>query len=190
MGGGRFSREQGTGNREQRTENREQRTGSGETELGTGHWDRLGDREWGIYIEEKIVEAVRGLLLGRVNEALGEAEFAVPPIEFGGYRGGSVVVPRISLSACERSEKDRIVRADVYSLTIAFAVPEYPAGERACYAYAAAVAAALREDPTIGGVVDRAELLGKKYTPPKCSGAGGEWEAVLALRITIEETNI
>jgi hypothetical protein len=151
----------------------------------------MGDNR-GLYIEESIVGGVRGLLSGRVNELLGEAEFPVPPIELGRYRGGDVAVPVIGLSGGERTEKERIVRADVYSLTIAFTVPEEPSdqrsvGERRCYAYAAAVETALEEDTTLGGVVDRAELTGKRYSPPKQPGIGGNWEAVLSLRITIEE---
>jgi hypothetical protein len=145
----------------------------------------MGDNR-GLYIEESIIGEVKRLLVGRVNELLGEAEFAVPPIELGRYRGGDVAVPVIGLSAGERTEKERIVRAEAYGLTIAFVVPEMPEGERRCYAYAAAVATALGEDVTLGGVVDRAELTGKRYGPPKQPGAGGSWELVLSLRITIE----
>jgi hypothetical protein len=121
---------------------------------------------------------------------LGEAEYPIPPIEFGSYRDGSVVVPVISLSTCERSEKERIVRIDAYTLTICFCVSEHPAGERNCYAYASSVATALRENPTLGGIVDRAELTGKKYAPPKQSGTGGEWEVELKIRVLVEEAGI
>jgi hypothetical protein len=143
-----------------------------------------------LYIEEKLMNSVKKLLLGRVNELLGETEYPIPPIEFGSYRGGSVVVPVISLSTCERSEKERIVRLDAYTLTVTFTVPEWPEGERNCYAYASTVAAALKENPILGGVVDRAELAGKKYAPPKQSGTGGDWKIILILRITIEEADL
>jgi hypothetical protein len=133
-----------------------------------------------------LLNSVRKLLSGAVNELLEEMEYPIPPIEFGNYRGGSAVAPVVALSTCERSEKERIVRLDAYTLTIAFAVPEWPEGERNCYAYAASVATALREDPTLGGAASRAELTGKKYTPPKQSGTGGDWELILTLRITIE----
>jgi hypothetical protein len=142
------------------------------------------------FIEEKLLNSVKKLLSGRVNELLRETEYPIPPIEFGSYRGGSVVVPAISLSACERSEKERIVRLDAYTLTISFCIPEHPAGERNCYAYASSVATALKENPALGGIVDRAELTGKKYVPPKQSGTGGEWGLILTLRITIEEIGI
>ena len=142
------------------------------------------------FIEEIIINSLKSLLAGRVNELLEETEYPIPPIEFGAYRGGSVVVPVISLSTCERSEKERIVRLDAYSLTITFTVPEHPEGERNCYAYASSVVTALKENPTLDGTVGRAELAGKKYVPPKQSGTGGDWETVLTLRITIEETGI
>jgi hypothetical protein len=138
-----------------------------------------------LFIEEIIINSLKSLLAGRVNELLGEIEYPIPPIEFGAYRGGSVVVPVISLSTCERSEKERIIRLDAYSLTITFAVPEHPEGERNCYAYALSVATALGESPTLGGTVDRAELTGKKYVPPKQGGTGGDWTIVLTLRLTV-----
>jgi hypothetical protein len=81
----------------------------------------------GLFIEESIVNAVKSLLLGRVNELLGEMECSVPGVEFGDYRGGSAIVPVITLSTCERSEKERIIRLDVYTLTITFTVPEHSA---------------------------------------------------------------
>jgi hypothetical protein len=148
----------------------------------------MTDKE--LYIEEILLNSLRKLLSGQVNELLGELEFPIPPVEFGSYRGGSAVVgacsPVISLSTCERSEKERIVLLDAYTLTITFTVPEWPGGERYCYAYAASVAAALRENPTLGGAADWAELVGKKYTPPKQSGIGGEWIAVLTIRAVTE----
>jgi hypothetical protein len=149
----------------------------------------MGDNR-GLYIEESIVGGVKRLLSGRVNELLGEVEFPVPPVGFGRYRGRDVAVPVIGLSGGERTEKERIVRAEAYGLTIAFVVPELPEGERRCYAYAAAVATALGEDVTLGGVVDRAELMGKRYSPPKQPGTGGEWGLNLTLRITIEGTGL
>jgi hypothetical protein len=139
-----------------------------------------------LFIEEIVLNSVKKLLLGRVNELLEETEYPIPPIEFDTYRGGFAVVPVIALSTCERSEKERIVRMDAYTLTIAFTVPEGLDSERNCYAYAGAVAVALGKDPTLGGVVDRAELAGKKYSPPKCAGTGADWGVTLTLRLTTE----
>jgi hypothetical protein len=139
-----------------------------------------------LFIEEILINSLKSLLAGRVNELWEETECPIPPIEFGSYRGGSFVVPVIALSTCERSEKERIIRLDAYILTIAFTVPEWPEGERNCYAYASSVATALWENPILGGTASRAELTGKKYVPPKQSGTGGEWEAILTLRITVE----
>jgi hypothetical protein len=139
-----------------------------------------------LFIEEILLNSVKKLLSGRVNALLAETEYPIPPIEFGTYRGGSAVAPVISLSTCERTEKERIARLDAYSLTITFTVPEHPAGDRNCYAYAASVATALKENPTLGGAVDRAELTGKKYSLPKCAGTGADWGITLTVRITTE----
>jgi hypothetical protein len=147
----------------------------------------MTDKE--LFIEEIIINSLKSLLAGRVNELLGETEYPIPPVEFGSYRGGSAIVPAVALSTCERSEKERIVRLDAYTLTIAFTVPEWPKGERNCYAYAVSVATALRENPTLGGIASRAELTGKKYVPPKQGGTGGEWEVILTLRLTVEGDN-
>jgi hypothetical protein len=132
----------------------------------------------GSYIEEILLNSVKKLLTGRVNELLEETEYPIPPVEFGSYRGGPIVSPVITLSTCERSEKERIIRLDAYTLAVTFTVPEHPDGDRNCYAYARAVAAALLENPTLGGVASRAVLTGKKYAPPKHLGTGADWELV------------
>ena len=133
-------------------------------------------------------DRVCGLLVGRVNELLGEMEFAVPAVEFGEYAGGSAVVPVINLSTCERSEKERIIRLDAYSLIVTFSVPETPESELHCYAYAAAVEKALGENPALDGTASRAVLVGKKYAPPKKAHCGDGWEVILTLRVTVEGT--
>jgi hypothetical protein len=140
-----------------------------------------------LYIEEKVLNSVKSLLLGRVNEILGEAEFLIPPIEFTHKPNWSyyAITPELAITACERSEKDRIVLLDAYKVTITFTMPE-SYGERNGYAYAASIDRALQEDPTLGGVADYALLVKKDYKAPKRPGAGEDWEAVLTLRITTE----
>jgi hypothetical protein len=140
-----------------------------------------------LFIEEILQNSLKKLLSGRVNELLTEVEYPIPPIEFGCSPSGAyAVTPVLRLTTCERTEKERIVLLDAYTLSITFTAPEWPEGERNCYAYAASVAAALKENPTLGGVADRAVLTGKKYIPPKHQGTGGEWELVLSLRVTVE----
>ena len=141
------------------------------------------------FIEQQIILAVRELLRGKVNELLGEMEITIPLIEFGIYRGVSVVVPVISLSSCECSEKERIVRQDAYSLSITFSMPETLESEFFCYAYASAVRKAVEKKPTLDGLVNKVVITGKKYTPPKTENCGQGWELVISLRITLEEVN-
>ena len=143
-------------------------------------------------IEIRIIEAVRKLLAGRVNELLGESEYQIPLIEFGNYQDGNSIVPGITLSSCERTEKERIIRLDSYSLTITFSLSETSSpqetleSELYCYAYSGAVSRALYDDPTLGGMVDRAVIAGKKYVSPKKPHCGEGWEVVISLRVTIE----
>jgi hypothetical protein len=139
-----------------------------------------------LYIEEAIIEAVKRLLAGRVNEILVDVEFPVPPVEFGNFGGGSVVAPVLVLSTCERNEKERIIQLDAYTVTISFVLPENPDGELSCYAYAATVEKAIVENPSLDGVVSRAVLTGKKYVPPKKPHCGDGWEVILTLRLTVE----
>jgi hypothetical protein len=139
------------------------------------------------FIEQQIISAVRELLTGRVNEVLGDWQFLIPLFEISEFQGSAAVVPVISLSSCERTEKERIIKLDVYSLTITLTLRETSESELYCYAYAAAVCKALGENPTLGGIVDRAAVTGKKYIPPKKAYGGNEWEVVLTLRITVEE---
>ena len=140
------------------------------------------------FIEQQIIGAVRGLLTGRVNQILQEEEFDMPFVEFGEYGGsGSVVVPAITLVGCEKSEKERIVRVAAYAVIITFTLPETFEVETQCYGIVAAVGMALRENPTLGGVVDRAVVTSEKYIPPKKLHCGEKWDVVISLRVTCEE---
>jgi len=139
------------------------------------------------FIEQQIIDGVRKLLMGRVNEILRDWGFDIPVIEFGKFNGGNVTVPAVALASCERTEKERVIRMDAYSLTVAFSLPETVESEMSLYAYSAAVCMALKENPTLGGVADRAVITGKKYVPPKKANCGNEWEAVIYLRVTVEE---
>jgi hypothetical protein len=141
------------------------------------------------FIEQQIIEAVRWLLTGRVNEVLENWQFLIPLFEISEFQGRSAVVPVIALALCERTEKERIIRQDAYSMTISFTLRETPESELYCYGYAAAVCKALGENPTLGGVVDRAVVTGKKYIPPKKAYGGEEWEVVITLRVTVEGIN-
>jgi len=138
------------------------------------------------FIELQILEAVRGLLVGKVNELLGDMPLQIPFIEFSDYKGGAAVVPVIVLSSCERNEKERLLLIDAYSLSITFNVPETAEVELYCYAYAAAIGKALYLNPTLGGVADRVLVTGKKYIQPKTANNGQDWQVVISLRITVE----
>ena len=139
------------------------------------------------FIEQQIIDAVRGLLLGRVNEILKELQFYIPVIEFKDCSDWSSVVPVVSLSGCEQSEKERLIKIEAYSLSITFNVPEFDESQLFCYAYASAFGIALAENPTLGGVVSKAVISGKKYNQPKKLHCGEDWGLTLSLRITVEE---
>ena len=139
-----------------------------------------------LYIEEAIIGAVKRLLTGKVNDVLKGLEFQIPIIEFGIFRGDTVIAPLVSLSSCEQTEKERIIKQDTYSVTVTFPVLDTVESELYCYAYAAAFQKALCEDLTLGGVADRAVITSKKYVPPKKADCGMEWETIITLRVIVE----
>jgi hypothetical protein len=138
------------------------------------------------FIEQNIITAIKRLLTGRVNEILGEAQFTAPVIEFGSHSGMTTIYPVISLSTCERTEKERLIKQEAYTLTITFEIQETQDSHLLCYAFSAAISKALSDDPTLGGVADRATVSGKKYNPPKVKNCGQSWELVIAIRVTVE----
>ena len=141
------------------------------------------------FIEQQIIDAVRKLLTGKVNDVLRNLEFQIPIVEFEIFRGVNVVAPLISISSCEQTEKERIVKQDIYSMSVAFPVLDSVESELYCFAYADAFNKALGDDVTLGGNVDRAIVTAKKYVPPKKAGCGMDWEVVLTLRVTVEGLN-
>ena len=141
------------------------------------------------FVEIRIIAAIRKLLTGRVDELLRDYEFDISLIEFGNFGYGYGMIPVIALSLCECSEKERIIRLDAYTVSITFLLPETFESETQCYAYCAAVCRAIKEKPTLGGVVDRVTVTGEKYTPPKKQGCGDGWGVVLTLRVTVEGSN-
>ena len=143
-----------------------------------------------FYPEIRIIEAVKKLLTGSVNEQLGSLECQIPLIEFSSGYSGSVISPFICLSSCERTEKERIIRQDAYTLTITFNIPETPESELHCYGYSDAVSKAIYDNPTLGGIADKAIITGKKYNTPKKLNCGEAWELIITLRITVENAQL
>jgi hypothetical protein len=142
-----------------------------------------------FFIEEEIDGCFYRLLDEQVNYFLREMELTVPPLDVGGKSGGDAVYPDVSISECERTEKERIIRIDAYSVSITFPVPESEFADLYCYAYAAAFEKALDLNPTLGDMVSRAVLTGKNYIRPKKPGCGEEWKLVLTLRVTVEKVH-
>jgi hypothetical protein len=135
------------------------------------------------FTELKIKNAIRELLTGRVNEYLGRLRFQIPLIEFKETMGGDGVCPVLRLRTCERTEKERILRLDAYTVEIEFTANGED-GELFCYAYGAAVDWALKADSTLGGAAVRALITGKHYAEGK-TAHNDERIITLRLRITV-----
>ena len=76
------------------------------------------------FIETKILNAVRELLERRVNEIFSDWELLIPVVEFSKFQNKFVVSPVISLSGCERTEKERLIKIDAYTVSITFTIQE------------------------------------------------------------------
>jgi hypothetical protein len=140
-----------------------------------------------FFIEEEIEGCLLRLLDEPVNDLLQEMELKAPPLDVCGKPGGDAVYPDVFLYECERTEKERIIRTDAYAASITFPVPDREEADVYCYAYAAVFEKALDANPTLGGMVNRAVLTGKKYIRPKKPGCGEEWKLVLSVRVTVEK---
>ena len=139
-----------------------------------------------VFIERQIIEAVKRLLDGRMNEIFSDWELLIPVVEFSNFQNKFLVSPVISLSGCERTEKERLIKIDAYTVPITFTLQEHEDGELYCYGYAYAFEKALKEDVTLDGIADKTVISGKKYIPPKKPNCGEGWGLVLTLRITVE----
>jgi hypothetical protein len=142
-----------------------------------------------FFIEEEIEGRLLRLLDESVHDFLQEMELKAPPLDVCGKPGGDAVIPDVFLSECERTEKERIIRMDAYSVSVTFPVPDSVEADVYCYAYAAAFEKALDLNPTLGDIVSRAVLTGKKYIRPKKPGCGEKWKLVLKLRVTVEKVH-
>jgi len=140
------------------------------------------------FVEQKIIEAVKELLTGRVNEVLGNWQFMFGIFEDSEFKSNTSIVPVVKLSGCERTEKERIICINAYSLTISLTVPETADSEFFCYGYSSAISKALGENPTLGGIVNRAIVTDTKYIPPKVANCGQDWQVIITLRVTVEGT--
>ena len=76
------------------------------------------------FIELKILEVIKGLLTGQVNEVLNNRQLMLELFEISEFKDGSAVVPIINVKSCERTEKERIIRVDAYSVLISFSLRE------------------------------------------------------------------
>jgi len=138
------------------------------------------------FVEKKIIEAVKELLTGKVNEVLGNWQFMFGIFEDSEFKSNTSIVPVVKLLGCERTEKERIICIDAYSLTISLSIPENADSEFFCYGYSSAISKALKENPTLGGVVNRAIVTDTKYIPPKVANCGQDWQVIISLRVTVE----
>ena len=130
-------------------------------------------------IEEKIEGAVWVLLLDGVNDFLGSIDDDVPLVErnTGGFAARRSPRAVVEFAAAERTEKERIVRLDAYTVKVLFDAPE-----SFCYRYAYALDKAVEANSTLGGLAER--VLFEKRTYKKTPNGG--FEAVFTLRITVE----
>ena len=141
-----------------------------------------------VSMEKKIKGAIRKLLVDDVNKLLEELSFHVPTLEFGTHIGREVIIPHVSLKACEQSEKERIVFVNAYAVEIGIPVDDLRDrdGELLAFAYGAAIRRAVRLNSSLGGLVDRTVITNMDYVEPKRRFCGDHWIMAARLRVTVE----
>jgi len=129
-------------------------------------------------IEERVLDGIWALLLGDVNEALVGLQRQVALFERrrGGSLGGFGCQAEVALLDVERTEKERFLKIDAFTVTVEFAasLPD-------CYVYAWALDEALRQDATLGGLVDNVVFVSRRYLK---EGPGNN--AQFKLRVIVE----
>jgi hypothetical protein len=120
-------------------------------------------------MEETILGAVHKLLLTDVNECIKNEKLAIPEIDDFHFS------PVIKLSGCERTDKERVLLLDAYTVKISFTAPE-----TRCYEYAAMINRCLNNDRTLGGIAIRSDFTHRIYKEKD-----NEVEAVFTLRIVL-----
>ena len=141
-----------------------------------------------VSFEKKILGAIKKLLVDDVNKLLEELSFHVPTLEFGTHSGREVVIPNVSLSACEQSEKERIVFVNAYAVEVTIPVDDLRDwdGELLAFAFGAAIRLAVRLNSSLGGMVDRTVITNMDYVEPKRRFCGDHWIVATRLRVTVE----
>jgi hypothetical protein len=141
-----------------------------------------------LFIEDTIIEGVKSLLTSRMNELIADIDCNIPIIEFGNYSGANVIVPKIAFTSCERTEKERLILLDAYSITITFDVPDNPDSVLFTWVYFCAANKVFNDSPTLGGIADRLTLTSEDIKPPKVLNCGQDWQVIVKLRLTVEGT--
>ncbi|MDR0908723.1 MAG: hypothetical protein LBM77_03055 [Spirochaetaceae bacterium] len=124
-------------------------------------------------MRHRVVPAVNDLLDDEGGQTQGGRTPPLPLLDFEACFGSGTVRPEVTVVSCERNKKERIVQVDAYLVEIVIETTDEAAGFR----YAAAFDEALASNSTMGGVADRAVIVGKKYSPV---------DVVITLRVTVE----
>jgi hypothetical protein len=134
-------------------------------------------------IEPRILEALRHLLTGRVNELLLELHHQIPLVENGHFDSFSAVSPVITIGNSKITEKERIIHQRTFKVKITLEVAESPDSELLCYFYINAFLRALIKNPTLYAVAQYASAVKTDVIPPKKPNCGESWQVKLSLKI-------
>jgi hypothetical protein len=138
--------------------------------------------------DRKILNAVRKLLLKRVNKMLGKSEIKVPLIDFSDCQNENNAVPNIALFS-ERNADNKVFLKSVYELVLNFTFPENDDCDYICYLYSKYIKQAIDEDDTLGGKVIKASLkeTSTRWPEKKKKGNVCYFRAELHLRVREHE---
>ena len=138
-----------------------------------------------LFIEEAMVEAVKGIMLVGVNDLLGTIEEPVPMINFNEQNTDDVLTPVISVSISEQTNQELLAHLKAYKVYITIPIRDNNDGFFYSWTCYCALCRIFTDNHTLGGVVDKAEITERRMKPPVKKYNREKWEVCLTLRATV-----
>ena len=141
-----------------------------------------------MFIEEAMIEAVKGLLLAGVNDLLGTLDEPVPMVNFNKNSTNDVLMPIISASPCEKTKKERLAHLEAYNVHITIPIRNSRDGFFYSWTYFCALSKVFTDNRTLGDIVDCTEITEGRIRPPVKKYNRDKWEVNYTLRATVDRT--
>ena len=151
-------------------------------------WQGCKNQNRVMFIEEAMIEAVKGLLLVGVNELLGTLDEPVSMVNFNKNSPNDVLMPIISASPCEQTKKERLAHLEEYNVHITIPIRDSRDGFFYSWTYFCVLSKVFTDNRTLGGIVVCTEITERRIRPPVKKYNRDKWEVIYTLRATVDRT--